>query len=372
MSQHILYGTADASALVIDLPKSISHAQRSSQSLRSIPGPSIPHPTPEPKGAKRDVMLSSMPADERDYHKNIERLLSSTLESIKSSWCVTEWCCPRVQPDQDWTPNDTVCLTHDNATSKSDHSPPLVLSSGSNHVCCPRVLNNTVTHNPLANATDLVVATCGRFVVPAECTFLYASIQDGAETLDQAVQCLLPGGSFDLVVLDPPWSNRSVRRSRAYETAEYQSTDPFEQTLPLLDKYVGASGYIAVWITNKTTVRSRVVSACLRLGFVLREEWVWLKVTTNGEPVTPLDGIWRKPYEILLIFHRDNQSAEVKRRVGIAVPDLHSRKPHLGSLLQQLLPENYNVLEVFARSLTAGWWSWGDEVLKFQHESHWV
>ncbi len=55
-----------------------------------------------------------------------------------------------------------------------------------------------------------------------------------------------------------------------------------------------------------------------------------------------------------------------------AVPDVHSRKPNLRQLFDEILPPGYAALEVFARNLTAGWWSWGDDVLHFQHTSHWV
>ena len=32
----------------------------------------------------------------------------------------------------------------------------------------------------------------------------------------------------------------------------------------------------------------------------------------------------------------------------------------------------YEALEVFARNSTAGWWGWGNEVLKFQGREHWI
>jgi N6-adenosine-specific RNA methylase IME4 len=51
---------------------------------------------------------------------------------------------------------------------------------------------------------------------------------------------------------------------------------------------------------------------------------------------------------------------------------VHSRKPNLRGLFEELLPERYEALEVFARNLTAGWWAWGDEVLLFQKRECWV
>ena len=57
----------------------------------------------------------------------------------------------------------------------------------------------------------------------------------------------------------------------------------------------------------------------------------------------------------------------------MSVPDLHSRKPCLKELIETLLLDanHYRALEVFARHLVAGWWSWGDECLKFNWEGNW-
>ena len=116
----------------------------------------------------------------------------------------------------------------------------------------------------------------------------------------------------------------------------------------------------------------------------MEEEWVWLKVTSNGEPVTELDGLWRKPYEVLLVGRKRlgdetgrkngaGEGREVKRRLLVAVPDLHSRKPNLRELIEPMMPDprGCRALEVFARILTARWWAWGDECLKYNWTEFW-
>lgn len=120
-------------------------------------------------------------------------------------------------------------------------------------------------------------------------------------------------------------------------------------------------------------------------GLTLIEEWAWLKVTRNGDSMCSLDGTWRKPYEILLLGCRDavvhkvsaQPDADIsgtRRRVIAAVPDLHSRKPNLKELLERLFfgeGKSYRAVELFARNLTAGWWAWGDEVLKYNDTETW-
>lgn len=148
---------------------------------------------------------------------------------------------------------------------------------------------------------------------------------------------------------------------------------------------------MGVWITNKPAVRELVLGEdglFAHWGVEIAEEWIWLKTTIYGEPVTPLDALWRKPYEVLLLGRKrrkviaegtdpvpgfGKEGARPKRRVIIAVPDLHSRKPCLKELIEPLMPDpsNYRALEVFARHLVAGWWSWGDECIKFNWEACW-
>lgn len=163
-------------------------------------------------------------------------------------------------------------------------------------------------------------------------------------------------------------------------------------SLPLYD-HLTDEGVIAVWVTNKPVFRDLVLEPGGLFevwGVELAEEWIWVKTTVAGEPVQALDSAWRRPYEILLVGRRDkatDRKKEVKRRVFIAVPDLHSRKPSPKAMFEAVLQkqancgesglvsglkEGYDALEIFARNLTAGWWSWGCEVLKFQDEKFWV
>ena len=40
--------------------------------------------------------------------------------------------------------------------------------------------------------------------------------------------------------------------------------------------------------------------------------------------------------------------------------------------MSDAMPKKYLALEIFARNLTAGWWSWGDEVLEYQKKKYWI
>jgi len=180
--------------------------------------------------------------------------------------------------------------------------------------------------------------------------------------------------TFELILLDPPWKNRSAKRRAAYKTSDVQTMIEDMD----LARYLLPNGYVGIWVTNKSANRDLVLckgGIFESLNVSLVEEWIWIKTTTKGDPITPLDGIWRKPYEVLLLGRAPQSrlqlaqpAEEISRRIIIGVPDLHSRKPCLKTLIEPLLPNEHQVLEIFARYLVQGWTSWGDEVLKYNYE----
>ncbi|ORZ15132.1 MT-A70-like protein, partial [Absidia repens] len=191
---------------------------------------------------------------------------------------------------------------------------------------------------------------------------------------------------YDLVVMDPPWPNKSVHRSSHYETQDIY--DLYQIPLTSL---VHKNSLVAVWITNKPKYRRFVMDKLFKSWHVdCVAEWTWLKVTNDGEPVFPLNSTHRKPYEQLIIGRynggsgggNDNndsiqEESEVKpipyQHSIVSVPSKrHSRKPPLQDLLQPYLPAKPRCLELFARCLTPGWSSWGNECLKFQNEYYYT
>jgi len=100
----------------------------------------------------------------------------------------------------------------------------------------------------------------------------------------------------------------------------------------------------------------------------LESEWHWVKVTSEGDTVTDFESLHRKPYEILLLARCGKVPASVQPTTGhrciFSVPSsLHSEKPRLGPVLAPFLPSAPTCMELFARCLTSGWTSWGNEVL---------
>lgn len=191
-------------------------------------------------------------------------------------------------------------------------------------------------------------------------------------------------GQLDLILLDPPWDNRSAKRSGGYSIMCKQS-HPMDVLVEMLGQHIAPGGLVACWITNRAKAREWAERAFEAWGIELFEEWAWLKITASSIPVTDIEAVWRKPYEILLVGRqvdhdmrydttRSTPVQPILKRVIVAVPDIHSRKPCLKELLESVVldPQNYRALEVFARSLTAGWCSWGNEVIKYNWKGCWA
>ncbi|XP_029955429.1 methyltransferase-like protein 4 [Salarias fasciatus] len=245
---------------------------------------------------------------------------------------------------------------------------PLVAEDG----CTSHVdLFSRVTENRAAWAS--VVTLMGEeYVIPPHTAFLLSDFT--------RIQPLVQYGvTFDLIVMDPPWENKSVKRSRRYSSLP--SSQLKRLPVPLL---ASPSCLVVTWVTNRPSHRRFVRDELYpHWGVEVLAEWFWVKVTTSGQFVFPLDSQHKKPYEVL-VLGRYRSSADTTagqpgtsevpvedQRLIISVPSaLHSQKPSLSEVLKPYVGAEAKRLELFARSLQPGWTSWGNEVLKFQHASY--
>ncbi|GCC27607.1 N(6)-adenine-specific methyltransferase METTL4 [Chiloscyllium punctatum] len=221
------------------------------------------------------------------------------------------------------------------------------------------------------NSTDcarIVMLMGQRYLLPPHSSFLLSDIS--------CMEPLLGYKKYDVITLDPPWENKSVKRSKGYS-----HLFPWQiQQIPVPE--LSAPGCLVVsWVTNRQR-HLRFVKEQLYPSWSVEvvAEWHWVKVTRHGDFVVPLDSTHKKPYEILVLGRykgsSGRQNGENATETAI-VPDhkllvsvpclLHSHKPPLGEVLKGLTRPNPDCLELFARNLQHGWTSWGNEVLRFQH-----
>ncbi|XP_054671899.1 N(6)-adenine-specific methyltransferase METTL4 isoform X3 [Grus americana] len=218
-----------------------------------------------------------------------------------------------------------------------------------------------------SNCAKIVVLMGQKYLVPPKSSFLLSDIS-----------CLQPllnyKKKYNVIVIDPPWENKSVKRSNRYS---YLSSWQIKQIpVPAL---AAPNCLVVTWVTNRQK-HLRFVKHELYPYWSVKTlaEWHWVKVTRTGEFVLPLDSLHKKPYEVLVLGRVQGGEKEALRKsedvlpipehkLIVSVPcSLHSHKPPL-TVLAEFIKPDVECLELFARNLQPGWTSWGNEVLKFQH-----
>lgn len=319
----ILFETEDKSVVVIDIPRSLEESQVFSSQAptrRIFSSAPIQQPftTPEPKYQDEDATASQSPA--------IQLAALMTSASVENAL---------------------------HGISKQYPNGPF---------CLPRL---TRPEAPLISGLAPLI--------PDKAEALHGSIQALREAFDTSAP------RFDLLVMDPPWPNRSARRKTSNKYATVSNLKDMRSLLLQIPvaSHLKQDGLVAIWITNKPSIQEFLTSPSgvfAAWGLEVVTEWIWLKVTASGEPIFDVESQWRKPWEKLVIAQwiGGRKPVALEPKVLVAVPDLHSRKPNLRGLFQEVLGKtDYAGLEVFARNMTAGWWSWGDDVYRFQQAEHW-
>lgn len=342
----VLFQSEDSSVVLVDVPRSIEEAQFLSSKLTSTKcnpkrivsakPPDKPFKTPEPRDA---AAVSPESVSSLFLCGAAANALDVLTESYSGPWLL-----PRVVPGQD-------------SDRDEDHK---------------RKRPAPITEPALDTVEKAVAGSTSSTTIPEGSNFLHGTISAERQRF------IGEAPVFNLIVLDPPWPNRSARRkSRNYKVAD--SLDDIRATLSSIPvaAHLAPDGLVAIWMTNKPSIEDLMTGPrglLNKWGLEIVGEWLWLKVTTSGEPIVDVNSQWRKPWERILIARRRGSSQRLacRSRVVVSVPDVHSRKPNLRGLFEAEFSPDYKGLEIFARNLTAGWWAWGDEVLKFQRSGHWV
>lgn len=365
MEPCILYENGSSTLFVIDIPASIERVQGfhySTQSrLLSVEPLQRPYPSTEPISLQKRSKFAEVPLQELLLQKHLELAMCELKARSEVKWCLGRETRHQIETNIKDAKVD--------GTKTADlYSPPSsqIVGTVQDAGCSTLFLQNYHT-------TSTRISWAGNyFRLPPHSTVLLGPL---TETIDIFVK---QAPMFNLITIDPPWPNRSARRKADYQIS-YSLSEIKTLLLSIpLAAHCADNSLVAVWVTNKPAIRSLLLSLFDQWDLSLVEEWVWLKITAQGEPMCKLTGLWRKPYEVLLIGCKNvvpKKCLQVKRRVIMGVADLHSRKPNMNQILEKsfgLEPGEYNGLEIFARNLSAGWWGWGNEVLKFQEEKYWI
>ncbi|KIW06879.1 uncharacterized protein PV09_02555 [Verruconis gallopava] len=398
LSHPILYQNGDASVTLIDIPASIGHAHGFEGRILSCEARHEPFHSTEPKTQRaKEHVLARTKQSEHDviYAHLVDAALSNIRDNHQGAWVYPRWfrMPGSMQETENISPEHRISKLLQEASkvnniklfrvAVTEQRDTIAIKQWDGTYCndCDETaeLHISGLKSGDKSRTDQTVRLeTFNFSIPPQSSFLLADciatdrFRNFVRWMSQEYN---KPRNFNFILLDPPWENRSAKRRAAYET---NSVHSLIENMDL-SNYLAPGGFVAIWVTNKSAHRELVLGAggiFESLNVSLVEEWIWIKTTAKGEPVMPVDGLWRKPYEVLLLARAPETRLQlarpvenVTRRILAAVPDFHSRKPCIKTLIEPLLPENYQALEVFARYLVQGWTSWGNEVLKYNHES---
>ncbi|XP_028025328.1 methyltransferase-like protein 4 isoform X1 [Bombyx mandarina] len=204
------------------------------------------------------------------------------------------------------------------------------------------------------------------FLIPPNSRFYYGSVNEECHKLDN--------GIFDLVIADPPWWNRYIRRLKnANEQLSYEMMYNEDIAAIPLSNLLSSNCLVAVWCTNSPANIQAVKNLIFRnWGVRYVASWHWLKVAVDLSPICPFGtGSTKQPYEMLIIGKVGSVAPIPDGQLIVSIPSaLHSHKPPLLDLLKPYInKEQPRILELFARYLLPDTTSVGYEPLKWQHIS---
>lgn len=202
------------------------------------------------------------------------------------------------------------------------------------------------------------------FLFPENCEFFCKDVSE--------ISSHLVNKQFDFIILDPPWWNKYIRRKRKKSSDGYKMMYNSElQNIPI-ETLLKDEGIAVVWCTNSKQNFDELINNIFpKWKIQLVAQWFWIKITKNGEPVCDFsEPPGKQPYEKIILASRIPLPRLQGEKLVLSIPSaIHSHKPPLIELFKPHLPEKPLCLEIFARYLLPNFTSYGNEVLRLQHES---
>lgn len=182
---------------------------------------------------------------------------------------------------------------------------------------------NTLSTSVIASLDD------EQYIIPPHSRFISADVLRISESIKEL---------FDLIVMDPPWWNKYIRRARkAKESCAYQMMDNFAIRDIPVEQLIKPNALVAIWCTNAPSHIAAIKKEFLpKWNLKLIASWYWIKITRSGEPVCEFSmPLKKQPYEQLFIAC--HEASDMQRFGGISreryifsVPSvIHSHKPPL-------------------------------------------
>jgi N6-adenosine-specific RNA methylase IME4 len=152
----------------------------------------------------------------------------------------------------------------------------------------------------------------GKYFFPNRSLFILDDLRRGLKTCSDSPR---HESRYRTIVVDPPWSNKSAKRGRVYQTS-FDNEDLIQFGPSLQRLYHPLGCLVAIWITNNPTIHEFVLKRLLAAwGLDYLDTWWWIKlgVTSSStserspepelwyQPIHSIHSTHRKPYERVII-----------------------------------------------------------------------
>jgi N6-adenosine-specific RNA methylase IME4 len=175
----------------------------------------------------------------------------------------------------------------------------------------------------------------------------------------------LPAHSYDLLVIDPPWSFKTWSQAGEGKSAsKHYHTMPLAEIMALpVRALLKDDAVVYLWATGAMREQAHAVMAAWDITY--KTELVWRKVTAAGK-VRWGCGYWaRSMHEPILLGTVGKPSKFALPSCFDGLAREHSRKPdEFYRMITERTP-GLRRADIFARQTREGWDCWGDEVGKF-------
>jgi len=144
------------------------------------------------------------------------------------------------------------------------------------------------------SGASLVEVGGHKCLMPEDASFLTCGYEQLAEGGFEQLKLTY---AYDVIVMDPPWQNKMVKRKKGY----WMFNESELLKLPLASM-LAPHGLVCVWVTNRPGLVEYVTDTLFHAWEVeVEATWVWLKMAGVGEPVCDLDSSHKQCYELLVI-----------------------------------------------------------------------
>ncbi|KAM8783760.1 N(6)-adenine-specific methyltransferase METTL4 isoform 2-T2 [Rhynchonycteris naso] len=270
-------------------------------------------------GIKKEISISTLgkkrkrcvfnqgELDAMEYHEKIRGLILDGSSQIIQQGLTSGFLHPLSEKQDKCSEPTTLLLDTCNLSELCEmakHLPPLnemelltlQLMENDMSVSEQDLFSRIVENN--SSFTKVITLMGQKYLVPPKSSFLLSDIS-----------CMYPllnyRKTYDVIVIDPPWQNKSVKRSNRYS---YLSLLQIKQ-IPI-PKLAAPNCLVITWVTNRQK-HLRFVKEELYPSWSVEmvAEWHWLKITNSGEFVFPLDSPHKKPYEGLILGRVQEKTA---------------------------------------------------------------